>query len=295
MRARTSMEAASKPLLHLAPPRGYSPDFLTPAEGTTDSLEAAEAIESTSRVRLRSDMAALGQQQKLPWWAVDLAAGRPAALRGLGTALRRYHRRALHPYWTQITAAVSAELGLRAQSFLVGGTEMLLSTLHPTVHWRAPVLQIAYPRDQDLYLEGRGLRLVPAYFCRGAPIALRDTSLSPVLVYPATRGIASLQPLSPVTGPDALGRLLGRTRAATLFTIARSENATGSEIARQLSISPASASEHATVLRDAGLIQSTRVRNTIHHALTPLGANLLEGRAATTMAAPLPAQTTGCR
>jgi DNA-binding transcriptional ArsR family regulator len=175
---------------------------------------------------------------------------------------------------------VDAELSARARSFLTGGTEQLLNSLHPAVRWRAPILHVTYPRDQDVHLDGRGLRLVPSYFCRGAPITLRDPSLSPVLVYPASRGIDSLRPGGAVRKADALDRLLGRTRAATLVTIAETQYATGSEIARRLSISPASASEHASVLREAGLIDSLRVRNTIRHVLTPLGADLLEGRAA---------------
>ncbi|MFC8197893.1 ArsR family transcriptional regulator [Streptomyces sp. NPDC060006] len=279
MRVQASMDAASRPLLRLAPPRGYSPDFLTPAEGTTDPDAAADAIASTSPLRLRTDLEALAQQQRLPSWADALASGLPAARRGLGTALRRYHRQALSPYWTQITATVDTELSLQAKSFIAGGAEQLLQSLHPTVHWRAPILQLAYPRDQDVHLNGRGLRLVPSYFCRDNPIALKDPSLSPVLVYPASRGIGSLLPGSAVTRADALDRLLGRTRAATLLTIAETQNATGSEIARRLRISPASASEHASVLRDAGLIRSLRVRNTIRHVLTPLGSELLEGRA----------------
>ncbi|WTP62458.1 ArsR family transcriptional regulator [Streptomyces phaeochromogenes] len=277
---RTSIDTAARPLLHLVPPRGYSPDFLTPAEGTTDPEAAVDTILSTSHTRLRTDVATLGQQRRLPSWAAALASGLPAARRGLGTALRRYHRQALHPYWTQISASVDAERALRAKAFLAGGTDRLLSGLHPTVQWRAPVLQVAYPEDRDVHLQGRGLRLVPSYFCRGRPIALRDGSLAPVLVYPVSRGIDSLRPGGAVGRASALDRLLGRTRAATLATIAEVENATGNEIARRLAISPASVSEHATVLRDAGLIHSLRVRNTMRHTLTPLGTELLDGRAA---------------
>ncbi|MGW6459474.1 ArsR/SmtB family transcription factor, partial [Streptomyces sp. NPDC055078] len=183
------------------------------------------------------------------------------------------------PYWPQIKAAVDAERAIRARAFLAGGTDELLGSLHPTVRWEAPVLRIVYPVDADLFLQGRGLRLVPSYFCREGPITLRDTALSPVLVYPVQRGLGSLERSTSTAGADTLARLLGRTRAATLSMIAEAENTTGNEIARRLDISPASASEHAAVLRDAGLIRSLRVRNTIRHAVTPLGVELLEGRA----------------
>ncbi|GLF96928.1 ArsR/SmtB family transcription factor [Streptomyces yaizuensis] len=276
-RLRGELAPAARPLLRLAPPRGYSPDFLTPAQGV-DSMESGiELILSTPRTQLRTDLATLGSERRLPSWAEVLANGRPEALRGLGHALRGYHEQALAPHWSRIRAAVDAERELRARAFLAGGTDRLLGSLHPTVRWEPPVLLVSYPVDSELRLEGRGLRLVPSFFCRGTPITLRDTTRSPVLVYPVARSITALEP-APVAGTDRLARLLGRTRAAALYMIADAEHTTGNEIARRLEISPASVSEHATVLRDAGLIHSLRVRNTIRHTLTPLGLGLLEGR-----------------
>lgn len=70
-----------------------------------------------------------------------------------------------------------------------------------------------------------------------------------------------------------LSALLGRTRAAVLEAIADGGNTTA--VAERLGVSPASASEHAAVLREAGLITSVRVRNCVQHTLTPLGAALL--------------------
>ncbi|ANW21614.1 ArsR/SmtB family transcription factor [Streptomyces clavuligerus] len=276
-RMRDTVDPMARPLLGLAPPRGYSPDFLTPAQGVDGIESGIEMILTTPRARLRAELAVLGRQRRLPPGVGALADGRPEALRGLGGALRRYHRQALTPYWPQIRASVEADREQRARAFLAGGTERLLGSLHPTIRWEPPVLLVAYPVDSELRLEGRGLRLVPSFFCRGTPIALRDTTLPPVLVYPVARAIGALDP-APAAGGDRLARLLGRTRAATLYTIADAEHTTGNEIARRLAISPASASEHATVLRDAGLIQSLRVRNTTRHTLTRLGMELLEGR-----------------
>ncbi|MYW99404.1 helix-turn-helix domain-containing protein [Streptomyces sp. SID8378] len=54
---------------------------------------------------------------------------------------------------------------------------------------------------------------------------------------------------------------------------------TTTEIARLLRISPASASEHATVLREAGLIQTARHGNRVLHTSTELGRNLLNSPA----------------
>lgn len=70
-----------------------------------------------------------------------------------------------------------------------------------------------------------------------------------------------------------LSALLGATRAAVLEAIADGGSTT--DLALRLGISPSSASEHAAVLRGAGLTVSIRSRNQVRHRLTPLGAALL--------------------
>jgi DNA-binding MarR family transcriptional regulator len=72
----------------------------------------------------------------------------------------------------------------------------------------------------------------------------------------------------------ALTPLLGRTRTAVLKTITRNPSSTTSQIAALLGISPGRASEHAGVLRDAGLITSHRHRNTVRHLPTRLGMEI---------------------
>lgn len=147
------------------------------------------------------------------------------------------------------------------------------------MRWRPPVLEADYPVDKEVHLRGRGLLLIPSYFCRRTPVALADASLPPTLVYPARIP----EPRSaPLTGPtharlEALARLLGHTRAAVLESLGRS--CTTSELARRAGVSLSSASEHAAVLRNAGLISSSRQRNCVRHALTPMGVALLDDRA----------------
>jgi DNA-binding transcriptional ArsR family regulator len=81
--------------------------------------------------------------------------------------------------------------------------------------------------------------------------------------------------LSGLAGQSGLAGLLGPTRAAVLAALAG--GSTTGEVARRLRISPAGASQHATVLRRAGLILSTRRGNNVLHTLTPLGTALLDG------------------
>ncbi len=264
-------------LRRLAPPRGYSPDFLTPGACTT--LESAvDAVMSIGRTRLRSELSLLPARRQTAPWMRRLAQGEPETLRQLGNAMHRYHQRVLGRPWHRIRAVIEGERALRARDLLDGGVERLLSDIHPLARWEPPVLRVDYPLRQDLALNGRGLLLIPSYFCWGRPITLRDGELDPVLVYPANRSLQLLTEDLATPQPAALGRILGRTRAAVLEEIAVSNGTTGGELARRLGISAASVSEHTATMRDANLIISQRVTNTVWHTMSPLGQALLDGR-----------------
>ncbi|MFE9685133.1 ArsR family transcriptional regulator [Streptomyces sp. NPDC006285] len=273
-----SPDPATRHLLALAPPRGYSPDFLTPA-GVGDASSLTDAVLGTDRDRIRTELALLAGARRPPTWMRSLADGDLDSLRHLGAALRRYHQQALVRHWGRIRTITMAEQAMRVRDLLEGGVERLLGSIHPGIRWEAPVLKVAYPVRHEIRLEGRGLLLIPSYFCWGNPITLRDPQLPPVLVYPANRG---LLPLVPPTASEhlastGLARLLGRSRAAVLQDIAVSGPTTGGGVAQRLGMSAASASEHAAVLRSTGLISTHRVANTVRHTVTPLGQALLQG------------------
>jgi DNA-binding transcriptional ArsR family regulator len=97
---------------------------------------------------------------------------------------------------------------------------------------------------------------------------LRDQRHAPVLVYPVARDLHVTS-----AGKRSPAALLGRTRAAALEVIAG--GCTTTELARRLGISAASASAHATVLRDAGLAVAQRHRNSVLHTASALGVELL--------------------
>lgn len=66
---------------------------------------------------------------------------------------------------------------------------------------------------------------------------------------------------------------MGRTRAAVLAAAADGCSTTG--LARRLGISPATASQHASVLRRAALITTRRDGKAVLHTTTHLGTALL--------------------
>ena len=264
-------------LLALNPPRGYFPDFLTPS-ASREGIEAGlDAVRGTPVDMLRRDLTRLAGETALPSSAGALARGEPATLHHLTDAMARYQSLAVTPYWARVQAAVEADRARRARAMLDGGAEGLLASLRPNMRWVSGVLEVLdYPDTRELHLDGRGLLLVPSFFCSRTPVALVDPTLPPVLVYPVDR-LAGLTPASgPAASPqgEALAALLGRTRSRVLQ--AADEGCTTGEMARRLRISAAAASQHTTVLRNAGLLVSRRDRNTVLHTLTPLGRAVLD-------------------
>lgn len=80
--------------------------------------------------------------------------------------------------------------------------------------------------------------------------------------------------------PPPLIALLGRTRATVLSAIADHALRTTTQLAAHTKTSLASASEHATVLRRAGLVALTRDHKHVRHSISPAGLALLNTTAA---------------
>ncbi|MFI5888305.1 ArsR/SmtB family transcription factor [Streptomyces sp. NPDC051554] len=255
-------------LIPLFPRATYYPDFLNPAEAA-DGLDAGlAAIVTTPPDRIRREVRHFADVTTAPSWAERLV--ERDVREDIADCLRRYYDTAIAPYRERAQARIDAERSIRARALLNGGTEALLRDLGPTMRWQAPVLHVEYPADDcDLHLGGRGLLLVPSYFCWGWPIALADPLLPPVLVYP----LLHEDPAPRDTNTAPLTVLLGRTRALVLRATAA--GATTGELARAAGVSAPAASQHTTALRDAGLISSHRHGPSVLHTLTPLGASLL--------------------
>jgi DNA-binding transcriptional ArsR family regulator len=253
----------------LAPPGGYFPDFLTPSVGALGLDTGIDAVLSTPRERLRTDVGRVAFARTPPGWVGSVAAGDPEILGVVGAAMRSYFQAAIEPYWKEVEHAIAADHAVRAQANRQGGIEQVLSGLRPGLRWEPPVLLRDSPEDVDIHLDGRGLVLIPSFFCWRAPIKLYEPSLPPVVVFPIRR-----QPAGPYTARE-LERLLGTTRSRILH--AAGEGRTAGELAGLLGAAPSTVSEHTTILRDAGLIASSRSANRVVHFLTPLGAALLDG------------------
>ncbi|NEA62795.1 winged helix-turn-helix domain-containing protein [Streptomyces sp. SID12488] len=263
----------------LVPAYGWVPDFLTPGNRAWPEAGAFDVIRATPRRRVRRELARLSGHHPLPVWGARLAESGDPHLGVLVDNLAAYYDAAVRSYAPAIRTVLDADRALRAETLASKGVDALLHTLHPSITWEPPFLILPSPHESTFRLQGRGLIITGHFFCWPSPRAqLNDTDM-PVLVHPA-----SWNPLhQPAPGTDSsdtrtdrgLAAALGRTRARVMLALAEAPHSSTAELARQLDISPASASEHATVLRQAGLTDSRRQHRTVRHSLTALGNDLL--------------------
>lgn len=138
----------------------------------------------------------------MPSWARLLADGDKDTATHLGRLHRHYFATAPAPWWNRVRTRFDAERAAHTRYLADHGLGGLLNFLHPGLAWHRPVLELAgLGIDRDIHLDGRGLLVLPSYFCRRRPTLLKDP----------TR-----------TAPDlrSLNAPLGRTRAEILETVA---------------------------------------------------------------------------
>lgn len=277
VRARQTGRARWLP--RIAPPIGYSPDFLTPPVAAGRLDVGLDHVLSTPRARIRKDFTRLAETLRPTGPTMDVADGRLAGLKWLEQSFRDYHRLALAPFWDRIQSGIHTDLAVRRADLRGCGIERVLTGVHPRARWRGPVLELPYPSHRDIRLDGRGLRLIPSFFCWETPFALCDLDPIPALAYPIEHDLGWLADADQRRSDRPLAALLGRTRAAVLSTVAAEGGCTTSHLAQTTGVSVAAASQHATVLREAGLITSTRRGGCVIHTLRRRGASLFQAPA----------------
>jgi DNA-binding transcriptional ArsR family regulator len=255
----------ARPLLDLILPPGPVPDFLAPEEAASQPPhQAARQIVEVPTEVLAAQLGHLpvGGDR----WLGRLRVGDRRALGDLAAGIRAYGEECFAGAWSRAHRALTTEVARRREQLRTGGPEAVLSSLGPGIEWREPVLRVRALPDGLVRLDGRALRLVPSAFWT-RPFVMAGAYRLPTLGYP----IADLHLLDDC--PDPLADLLGRTRAAVARTMVV-ERSTGA-LAAQLGISAASASEHARVLRAAGLAATARRGRAVAHTLTPAGLHLV--------------------
>jgi hypothetical protein len=277
--AQAAFPATARPLLDLLRPCMPWPDFLD--SFAPDLKEGLDEVRATPRAILRSQLGRdwRGRAGRPPTWVRNLADGDRESVELVVRALRDLHHALIAPRWDSALAAFHAELARRMPVLAAGGHEELFGTLHPRLRWRENGLdRMGFDGEWDLH--GLGMVLMPSAFWTGDPLFSIGDGLRPhVLVYAARprglHGRASARDglrADPGDG-DSLAALLGPTRAAVLRALAAPSGT--AELAAVVGISPASASEHAKVLRQVNLIETSREGRAARHSLTALGRTML--------------------
>jgi hypothetical protein len=264
------------PLFELVAPTLVGPLFLDPA--TLDFEEGLDTVLSTPTPVVQAELRhTFADPTRVSPWLRALYDHDAEAWRVLRTALETGYEALLAPHWPRICACYQAELELKGRLWASGGVGGVLATIHPGTRWDGSALHIPIDSRLRIDLRGRGVTLMPSVFWRGRPLFTWHPDGSLVIIYPA------VTPLPLAANGNGTGEssrssvvaLLGINRAGVLAA-ARSASTT-TELARTAGVSLASASEHATILRNAGLISSTRDGRQVSHAVTWLGQQLLHG------------------
>jgi hypothetical protein len=265
-------------LTALMPPGSKGVD-LPMLMGTAATIEqGVQALLAVPREQLLVEMEFTDQVSKLPAAVWAVAETGQARLQ-LAAAAVAAHRALVEPYWSRIHACLHAEYVAWRRALAVGGPGRLLASVQSQwVRWRPPVLEVLVPADYDIPLNGRGIALLPSVFVGQIPSLHQvpgDAMAMPWLVLPPAGNRMEQRQLwgNPRSRGAALAALVGRNRAAVLRTL--TEGCSTTELADRVGISLAAASQHASVLRDAGLITTHRQGSAVLHVLTPLGVELL--------------------
>jgi DNA-binding transcriptional ArsR family regulator len=277
-RSMPLLTPAMRPLAVVMPSGTRGPDFFTLTGEAPTIEQGIKALLAAPREAMMAELESFDEQRRLPREAWAIAEAESAARHDLADAVLAAYQAFVEPYWSQISGQLRAVQASRRRILATGGPEQLLASLQSRqIRWRPPVLEVLGSAELDLYLDGTGLALVPSLFA-GKLVSLHfvmaDPLAPPWLVLPWTDGPEGFGLSAPPRdGGPALGALVGRTRATVLAGIG--DGRTTTELAGQCGISLAAASQHATVLRNAGLVVTRRHGNAVLHTLTPLGEQLL--------------------
>ncbi len=271
-------------LTTLVRPAGYIPDFLIPVTRVrTESLDAGLTQIATTDLTLVTEqlehlaghaLAQRGQGRAARVALLRRLATDPAAaLERIVVALGRYWTVALAPDWPRVRALLQADLSYRLEQLAEGGVRQLFRTLHPLVTLRGDTLEIVKYYDGLAHLDRRGLLLVPCVFA-WPDVVVRTADPQPTVTYPP-RGLGRLweNATGPAPRANALGDLIGRSRAAVLAQLDLPMTTT--QLACLLDLSTPTLNVHLKTLQAAGIVSARRDGRSVLYARTDLGERLL--------------------
>lgn len=268
--------AALDVLVLLIRDKGYFPDFFTttPAWDLTPEDEA-ERLRHVDDTRFERDMRkVLVRSRGARRAAVARMLDSPdRARRMIADAWLDVWNAALAPVWGHLERIARADIAVRARRIAESGIHGMIATLHERVSWADGSVRVRMQVWSEVVdCRGSGLVLVPSVLGTAGCAVLTEPPAQPTLFYPA-HGVTPEWARPATAAADAVAALVGPARAHILLTA--HEARTTTQVARDSGLAVSTASHHLTVLRDAGLIASTRAGARMLHRRTPLGEALV--------------------
>jgi DNA-binding transcriptional ArsR family regulator len=254
----------------------YNPDFVNPPpSGPLVEFEDEIAVMLATPPKQIAAEVRYAYADQLPAVLEPFVKNPRRAVEQLADVMLEYWRLGHAEYWPRVRSLLEHDVLHRARQIADGGTARLFCDLDPGVSWADGVLTVDCGEtewESDLDLDDRGLLLLPSAFVWPKVTILTLEPWQPTLSYPA-RGIGMLWSPEQPPAPDALERLMGRTRAVLLTALDSPRSTT--ELAGSLGLTPGGVSQHLSVLREAGLVNGRRVARSVLYLRSAEGDALL--------------------
>ncbi|HEX4466335.1 MAG TPA: DUF5937 family protein [Solirubrobacteraceae bacterium] len=255
----------------------YNPDFVNPPpSGPLVEFEDELAVMVATPPKQIAAEVRYAYGGQLPEVLEPFVRKPRRAVEELASVMLEYWQRCHAEHWPRVRSLLEHDVLHRARQIADGGTARLFCDLDPGVSWADGVLTVECGESEwesDLDLDDRGLLLLPSAFVWPKVTILTLEPWQPTLAYPA-RGIGMLWSPAQPPAPDALERLMGRTRAMLLSALDSPRSTT--ELAGELGLTPGGISQHLGVLSDAGLVHGRRVARSVLYLRSAEGDALLE-------------------
>ncbi|MGC4769573.1 MarR family transcriptional regulator [Micromonospora sp. DT44] len=270
---RPEVAARVRPLVELARPRCWLPDFLTPAaRPNVEMAEQLDQIAATPPAVVIQDLLATTPRRPLSPFGQALLADPRGLLPQLVDAVRVWYDEAIAPDWSRMRALLDADVAYRAAQLAESGAGRFFEQLHPSLRWLGDRVVSDDPFGRDFDLRDRGLALNPTVFSERRVLwNLLEDSL-PVGAYPV-RAVGTLWETAVPPPGDPLARVVGSGRAALLYLLDTASTTT--DLARRTGMSAGNVSAHLTALHAAGLVDRARQGRHVLYRNTDAAAVLL--------------------
>ena len=245
-----------RPLVGLAVPGCWLPDFLTPAaRPNVEMAEQLDQIAATPPAVVVQDLLSTTSRRPLSPFGRALLADPGGLLPQVVDAVRVWYDEAIAPDWPRMRALLDADVAYRAAQLAESGAGRFFEQLHPSLRWHGDRVISDDTFERDFDLRGRGLALNPTVFTEQHVLwNLLEDSL-PAGAYPV-RAVGTLWEATAPPPGDPLARVIGPGRAALLHLLETALTTT--DLARLTGMSAGNVSQHLAALHGAGLVSRSR-------------------------------------